>query len=78
VLQNNGGDDLKINADGGFTFPTTLYDGSSYDISVLTQPDGPDEICSISNGSGTVSGENISKVSVACVSEELIFEDSFE
>jgi len=78
VLQNNGEDDLAISADGSFTFSTAVDDGSAYTISVLTQPDGPDEICSISNGSGTVSGENIGNVSVFCVSEGLIFEDSFE
>jgi hypothetical protein len=78
VLQNNGEDDLTINSDGSFTFPTAVDDGSVYTISVLTQPDGPDEICSISKGSGTVSGEDVGNVSVACVSEELIFEDSFE
>ena len=78
VLQNNGEDDLTINADGSFTFPKAIEDGSAYTISVLTQPDGPGEICSIFNGSGTVSGENIGNVTVACVSEELIFEDSFE
>jgi len=53
-------------------------DGRTYIISVLTQPDGPDEFCEITNGSGTISGENIFDVSVVCASEDLIFDDSFE
>ena len=41
VLQNNGGDDLAISADGSFTFATPLVDGSSYEVTVLTQPTQP-------------------------------------
>jgi len=78
VLQNNGTDDLAINADGSFTFPTATEDGGSYNVSILTQPDGPDEICSISGGAGTISGEIVNDVSVTCVSEDMIFKNSFE
>ncbi len=78
VLQNNATDDLTINTDGNFTFPTAIDDGSTYDISILTQPDGLDEICSISNGAGTVSGESVNNVIVTCVSEGMIFKNSFE
>lgn len=79
VLQNNGGDDLTINADGSFTFLTPIDDGSTYDVSVLTQPDLPNETCSVANDSGTVSGANITDVSVTCtVKEDLVFKDGFE
>ena len=78
VLQNNGGDDLAINLDGDFTFVTALEADTAYAVTILTQPIDLVQTCSISNGSGTVSSENIYNVSVACVSEELIFEDSFE
>jgi hypothetical protein len=36
------------------------------------------EHCSISNGSGTIVGADISKVIVNCVSEDVIFRDGFE
>ena len=78
VLQNNAGDDLAITANGDFTFLTAIDDGSSYDITVLNQPDGPGEICSVTNNNGLVSGENVSDVGVTCSSDDLIFKDSFE
>ncbi len=67
VLQNNGGDNLAISADGNFTFTTPLVDGSSYAVTVLTQPDSPLQTCSINNGTGTVSGADIVNISVVCV-----------
>ena len=78
VLQNNGEDDLPVVANGVFVFPTAIYDGSGYDIAVLAKPDGSEEMCSIANGNGTVSGSNVSDVSVTCRSGNLVFEDSFE
>ncbi|HEB60950.1 MAG TPA: hypothetical protein ENJ06_03900, partial [Phycisphaeraceae bacterium] len=66
VLQNNGGDDLSLSANGSFTFGTALADGSSYSVTVLTQPTSPNQVCAVSNGSGTVSGANVTDVSVVC------------
>ena len=53
VLQNNDGDDIAISADGSFTFVTALANGSDYSITVLTQPSSPNQICTVSNGSGS-------------------------
>jgi len=69
VLQNNGGDDLAVAADGSFTFPTALDDGSAYAVTVLDQPTGPIQTCSVSNGSGTLAGADVSNVEVECVDE---------
>ena len=69
VLQNNGGDDLTISADGAFTFATPLDDGSSYSVTVLTQPTSPIQTCSVSNGSGTLAGADVTNVAVDCVDE---------
>lgn len=65
-LQNNGGDDLAIAADGGFAFATELLDGSAYDVSVAVQPSSPAQTCAVANGAGTISGANISDVAVSC------------
>ena len=43
TLQNNGGDDLSLTADGGFSFATALTDGSAYSAAVLTQPTSPEQ-----------------------------------
>ena len=42
VLQDNGGDDLSVSANGSFTFATKLADGSAYSVTVQDQPDRPE------------------------------------
>lgn len=66
VLQNNAGDDLAIDANGSFTFPTALADGSAYTVTVKTQPSNPSQTCSVVNGSGTLSGVDVSNIQVSC------------
>lgn len=77
VLQNNLGDDLAISADGGFTFETQLDDGSTYAVTLLTQPTSPIQICSVSSSSGVLAGTDITDVIVTCITD-IIFSDSFE
>lgn len=69
VLQNNGGDNLTITADGNFTFGTELNDSAAYSVAVLTQPSG--QTCSLSNNSGIVSGADVSNVTVNCSSNPM-------
>ena len=69
VLQNNAGDDLSVTANGSFTFATSIADGSTYSVSVLTNPSG--QTCTVSSGSGTMSGAAVTSVSVTCVSGTL-------
>ena len=67
TLQNNGGDDLSLTADGSFSFAAALTDDSAYSVAVLTQPTSPSQTCTVTNGGGTLSGANVTKVAVACV-----------
>ncbi|MCF6262912.1 MAG: S8 family serine peptidase [Xanthomonadales bacterium] len=67
VLRNNGGDDLAVNADGSFTFATSLNDGSAYSVTVQSQPGSPAQNCSITNASGTLAGANVTDVTVSCI-----------
>jgi len=67
TLQNNGGDDLVLSSDGGFTFITGLVDGASYSVSVLTQPTG--QTCSVTNDSGTIAAADVTNVTVTCVTD---------
>jgi len=64
ILQNNGTDDLSVGSNGKFTFPTSIADGATYDVTVKTQP--PDQTCVIGNGTGSISGANVSSVTVTC------------
>lgn len=66
VLQNNSGNNLSISADGAFTFSTSVASGAVYSVTVLTQPNSPNQICSVSNGNGTVVAANVAGVSVSC------------
>ena len=63
VLQDNGGNNLAVSASGSFTFSTAVASGSTYSVTVLTQPTG--QSCTVTNGSGTASA-NVTNVQVAC------------
>src|SRR6266446_1162300 len=64
VLQNNGGDNLTISVNGGFTFAAALTNSSPFAVTVLAQPAG--QTCTVANGAGTVAGANITNVTVTC------------
>ncbi len=66
VLQNNGGDDLAVGADGLFTFPAELASGATYSVSVRTQPSNPNQACTVTNGRGTVGSADVANVVVSC------------
>jgi 6-phosphogluconolactonase (cycloisomerase 2 family) len=69
VLQNNGGDNLAINADGTFTFATSVAQGNAYNVTVATQPSSPQQTCVVSSGSGTAGDANVTSVAVACATD---------
>lgn len=64
VLQNNQKDDLTLTRNGQFSFATSLETGSSFDVTVDTQPQG--QTCSIAKGSGTVENIDVSSVQIIC------------
>jgi len=64
VLNNNGGDQITVNAAGAFTFPTSVQSGNTYSVGVVTPPAG--QTCLVNAGSGTVANGNISDVTVTC------------
>jgi len=66
VLQDNGGDDRTITANGAFSFVTALTSGTVYSITVKTQPTNPSQTCVVSNGSGAINGSPVTNVAVSC------------
>lgn len=64
VLLDNGGDALTVSADGKYTFAAALGSGSTYSITVGTQPTG--QTCTVAQGAGTVQAESITNVAVTC------------
>jgi hypothetical protein len=65
VLQDNGADNLQLSSNGAFTFPTAIPQGSTYAVTVLTEPIA--QACSVSGGTGTANA-NVTTVAVNCAS----------
>jgi len=65
TLLDNGGDNLLVKANGSFTFPTLVPAGGAYKVTIGTQPSGPNQTCTVSNGTGTANA-NVVNVQVLC------------
>src|SRR6266851_792656 len=66
ILQNNGGDSLTVTANGPFVFKTPVTGADIYAVTVVTQTINPNQICMVTNGSGTATA-NVTTVAVNCV-----------
>ena len=66
-LALNGGTPIAISANGGFQFPDWIPVNGSYAVTA-TNPANPSQTCTVTNGSGTVTG-NVTNVQVACVTD---------
>jgi len=64
VTLTDGTDTTTFSANGLFSFPTQLPTGSTYGVTVTTQPTG--HTCSVTQGSGTVQASDITNVVVTC------------
>jgi N-acetylneuraminic acid mutarotase/ribosomal protein S11 len=65
VLQDNGGNNLSVAANGSFTFTAAVNSGGAYAVTVFTQPSNPLQNCAVTNGSGNA-GANVTNVQVTC------------
>lgn len=63
-LKNNGDDDLILNTNTSFAFSTRLSSGDAYRVTAHDEP--ANQVCSVSNGSGSVGSANISNVQITC------------
>jgi hypothetical protein len=64
TLQDNGGDDLTLTSSGQFVFSQRLAHSVAYNVTILTASVG--QICTVTNGMGTVAYANVSNVIVSC------------
>jgi 6-phosphogluconolactonase (cycloisomerase 2 family) len=69
TLLNNGGDSKAVTANSSVTFATALANAATYAVTVGTQPTTPSQTCTVTNGSGTIAGANVSNVAVNCVTK---------
>ncbi len=72
VLQDNGGNNLAVAANGSFTFSTPIATGAAYAVTVLSQPSGPAQSCVVTSGSGTVASANVTSVAISCAATRTV------
>jgi len=61
-----GGETLAVTGNGSFAFPTPRLDATGYDVRVQTQPTNPIQVCTVANGSGTLTGADVTNIAVTC------------
>jgi hypothetical protein len=66
VIQINEQDPLALQANGVFSFPSPLEDGTDYEIRVVSPPAKPNWTCDVSNAIGSISGGDVADVTVDC------------
>ncbi len=64
VLQNEGGSNLAVSGNGSFALAPVLS-GTAYNVTVLTQPNNPSQICTVTNGSGHANA-TVTNIQVTC------------
>jgi hypothetical protein len=64
-LRNNGADELRLEANGAFTFPIQVAEGQPYAVTVVSQP--TDQACTVAHASGIMGTTDVIDVAVTCV-----------
>jgi uncharacterized delta-60 repeat protein len=70
VLTTDLADRVTPAGNGPFTFHNALKTGTPYTVSIVTQPTNPSQICTVSNGSGTVAAADITNIAVSCATPQ--------
>jgi hypothetical protein len=65
TIQSNLADEIIIDADGSFVFPTYFQNEANYEVVIIVQPQT--QTCSLINGSGQVLNQNVTNVVISCV-----------
>jgi len=65
VANLNNTEDLSVTENGDFEFSMLQQNGWVYEVIVQDQP--LDQLCTVSNGGGTISGAHITDVTINCV-----------
>jgi len=75
TLRNNDAESLTLTSSGDFSFNDKLDNDSNYSVTVETQP--ANQVCIVSNGSGTSSKANVTDVLISCI-EGVALSGSFQ
>jgi 6-phosphogluconolactonase len=66
VAGGNVAGTATISANGSFAFSSRADNGTAYSVTVKSQPVNPAQVCSVSNGSGTINAADVTSVTVTC------------
>lgn len=72
VIRSTGATDQAILADGPYTFNASVLSGTSYSVTVATQPIGPAQTCAVTGGTGKVGAANVSVVITCAINKYLV------
>jgi hypothetical protein len=64
VLANTNGN-IDIGSDGQFSFQPQA-NGSTYNVTIASQPSNPTQTCMVSGGGGSIAGASVTTVAVNC------------
>ena len=64
VLSIAAGNTVTVSANGAYTFPVALAQGSTYSVAITQQP--TTQQCTLRNASGTVGTSDVTNVDVTC------------
>jgi sugar lactone lactonase YvrE len=65
-IKLNDIENASLNGNGTYNFFNQLINGSSYLVTINTQPTSPNQTCVLANASGTVTGTDITNVDITC------------
>jgi 6-phosphogluconolactonase len=66
TVSYNGGAPIAVARNGAITFAQSAPAGTQYSVAVAGEPGGPQQKCTVANGSGTVGNANVTSISVYC------------
>ena len=60
ILASSTGENLPIDSNGAFSFPTSVASGAAYSVTVAASPANPSQTCVLSGSSGVVQDSDVS------------------
>jgi hypothetical protein len=66
LVLGDGDATVAVSASGPLTVTAALPDGTSYDVVVVAQPHDPAQVCTVTNGTGTIHGADAADIAIAC------------
>ncbi|MBU0991986.1 MAG: hypothetical protein KJ737_05780 [Proteobacteria bacterium] len=63
-INNRDGSSVSLDENGAFSFSQSYQNSTAYDIRIQNQPEG--QICTITNGMGSINGDDVTSVTISC------------